>query len=168
MGSYLWGSSEIKDITPFLPEEFESSNGKVKKDDLLSNELIGVYFSAHWCGPCRAFTPKLAQFYKNVNKDEKKVEIIFNSADQDLKSFNEYFSTMPWIATPFDSESKSKIDDACGINSIPQLIIFDNKGNIIDDNGRRTVETQGDNAINVWKEKLEKVNEQKTVEISKA
>ncbi len=167
MGGYLWGSSEIKDITPFLPEEFESSNGKVKKDDLLSNELIGVYFSAHWCGPCRAFTPKLAQFYKNVNKDEKKVEIIFNSADQDLKSFNEYFSTMPWIATPFDSESKSKIDDACGINSIPQLIIFDNKGNIIDDNGRRTVETQGDNAINVWKEKLEKVNEQKTVEISK-
>ena len=103
-----------------------------------------------------------------MNKEEKKVEIIFNSADQDLKSFNEYFSTMPWIATPFDSESKSKIDDACGINSIPQLIIFDNKGNIIDDSGRRTVETQGDNAINVWKEKLEKVNEQKTVEISKS
>ena len=168
MGSYLWGSSEIKDITPFLPEEFESSNGKVKKDDLLSNELIGVYFSAHWCGPCRAFTPRLAQFYKNVNKFEKKIEIIFNSADQDLKSFNDYFSTMPWIATPFESESKSKIDDACGINSIPQLIIFDNKGNIIDDNGRRTVETQGDNAINVWKEKLEKIKEQKPVEINKS
>ena len=31
MGSYLWGSSNIKDITPFLPEEFESSKGKVKK-----------------------------------------------------------------------------------------------------------------------------------------
>ena len=168
MGSYLWGSSEIKDITPFLPEEFESSNGKVKKDDLLSNELIGVYFSAHWCGPCRAFTPRLAQFYKNVNKFEKKIEIIFNSADQDLKSFNDYFSTMPWIATPFESESKSKIDDACGINSIPQLIIFDNKGNIIDDSGRRTVETQGDNAINVWKEKLEKIKEQKPVEINKS
>ena len=75
---------------------------------------------------------------------------------------------MPWIATPFDSDAKSQIDDACGISSIPQLIIFDNKGNIIDDSGRRTVETQGDNAINVWKEKLEKVNEQKTVEISKA
>ena len=154
MGSYLWGGSEIKDITPFLPDEFESSNGKVKKADLLSNEIIGVYFSAHWCGPCRAFTPRLAQFYKNVNKEKKQIEIIFNSADQDLKGFNEYFATMPWIATPFDSDAKNQIDEACGINSIPQLIIFDNKGNIIDDNGRGTVESHGDNAIKVWKDKL--------------
>ena len=168
MGSYLWGSSEIKDITPFLPDEFESSNGKVKKSELLENELIGVYFSAHWCGPCRAFTPKLAQFYKNVNKDEKKVEIIFNSADQDLKSFNEYFSTMPWIATPFESESKSQIDEACGITSIPQLIIFDYKGRVIDDNGRRTVENQGNNAIKVWKEKLDKIQQEDIIEIKKA
>ncbi len=168
MGSYLFGSAEIKDVTPYLPAEFESSNGKVSKEDLLKNEIIGVYFSAHWCGPCRAFTPRLAQFYKKVNAEKKQIEIIFNSADQDLKGFNEYFSTMPWIATPFDSEAKSQIDEACGINSIPQLIIFDNEGNIIDDSGRRTVETQGDNAINVWKEKLEKIKEQKTVEISKA
>ena len=168
MGSYLWGSSEIKDITPFLPDEFESSNGKVKKSELLENELIGVYFSAHWCGPCRAFTPKLAQFYKNVNKDKKQIEIIFNSADQDLKGFYDYFSTMPWIATPFDSDAKSQIDDACGISSIPQLIIFDNKGNIIDDSGRSTVESQGDNAINTWKAKLAQMQQQKPVEENKA
>ena len=167
MGSFLFGS-KIKDVTPFLPPEFESANGKVKKEDLLTNDLIGVYFSAHWCGPCRAFTPKLVQFYKDVNKDTKQIEIIFNSADQDLKSFNEYFSTMPWIATPFDSESKSQIDDACGINSIPQLIIFDYKGHIIDDNGRSTVEKQGNNAINVWKEKLAKIQNEEVVEISKA
>ena len=167
MGS-LFGSTQIKDITPFLPPEFESSNGKVTKEDVLSNDIIGVYFSAHWCGPCRAFTPKLAQFYKDVNKDGKQIEIIFNSADQDLKGFNEYFSTMPWIAIPFDSESKSKIDDACGINSIPQLIIFDYKGRVIDDNGRRTVENQGNNAIKVWKEKLDKIQQEDIIEIKKA
>ena len=150
MGSYFFGSQEIKDITPFLPNEFESSNGKVTKEDLLKNEIIGVYFSAHWCGPCRAFTPRLAQFYKNVNSEKKQIEIIFNSSDQDLNGFNEYFSTMPWIATPFESEEKGKIDEACGINSIPQLIIFDNKGNVLDDNGRRTVESQGVEAIKTW------------------
>ena len=160
MGSYFWGSSQIKDVTPFLPEEFESSNGKVKKEDLLSNELIGVYFSAHWCGPCRIFTPKLSQFYKSVNKDKKQIEIIFNSADSDLDSFNEYFGTMPWIATPFDSDAKSHIDDACGINSIPQLIIFDNKGHIIDNSGRGTVESKGEEAINIWKLKLEEIKHQ--------
>ena len=168
MGSYLWGSSNIKDITPFLPDEFESSIRKVKKADLLSNKIIGVYFSAHWCGPCRAFTPRLAEFYKNVNKLQKQIEIIFNSCDQDLKGFNDYFSTMAWIATPFESESKTKIEEACGINSIPQLIIFDNKGHIIDDNGRRTVESEGENAINIWKEKLAKIEQEAQAEPNKA
>ena len=51
MGSYLWGSSEIKDVTSFLPSEFESSSGRISKEDILKNEIIGVYFSAHWCGP---------------------------------------------------------------------------------------------------------------------
>ena len=168
MGSYLSGSSNIKDITPFLPDEFESSIRKVKKADLLSNKIIGVYFSAHWCGPCRAFTPRLAEFYKNVNTLQKQIEIIFNSCDQDLKGFNDYFSTMPWIATPFESESKTKIEEACGINSIPQLIIFDNKGHIIDDNGRRTVESEGENAINIWKEKLAKIEQEAQAEPNKA
>ena len=156
MGSYLFGNAEIKDVTPFLPSEFETNDGKLSKEDLLKNEIIGVYFSSHWCGPCRAFTPRLAQFYKNVNSEKKQIEIIFNSADQDLKSFKEYFGSMPWIATPFDSPAKSQIDDACGINSIPQLIIFDNKGHVIDDNGRRTVESQGVGAINTWKNNIPK------------
>ena len=154
MGSYLFGSAEIKDVTPFLPEEFESNNGKVTKEEVLKNEIIGVYFSAHWCGPCRAFTPRLTQFYKNANSEKKQLEIIFNSSDQDLEGFKEYFGTMPWIATPFESNEKSQIDEACGINSIPQLIIFDNKGHVLDDNGRRAVESQGAEAINTWKNKL--------------
>ena len=153
MGSYLFGSSIVQDISPFLPEEFESKNGKLTKEELLKNELIGVYFSAHWCGPCRAFTPKLAQFYNNANSEKKQIEIVFNSCDNDLKSFNEYFGTMPWIATPFESEAKSKIEGACGISSIPQLIIFNNKGQVVDDNGRRTVESEGVGAIKTWKAK---------------
>merc|ERR1711988_1096091 len=35
---------------------------------------IGLYFSAHWCPPCRGFTPKLAEFYKDGLKD--KMEIV--------------------------------------------------------------------------------------------
>ncbi len=153
MGSYLFGSSIVQDISPYLPEEFESKNGKVSKEELLKNELIGVYFSAHWCGPCRAFTPKLAQFYNNVNSEKKQMEIVFNSCDGDLNGINEYFGTMPWIATPFESEAKTKIEEACGISSIPQLIIFNNKGQVIDDDGRRRVESEGDGAIKTWKDK---------------
>ena len=28
---------------------------------LTKNECIGLYFSAHWCPPCRKFTPILKQ-----------------------------------------------------------------------------------------------------------
>ena len=76
-----------------------------------------------------------------------------------MKNFNEYFSTMPWVATPFDSDSKNQIDEACGINSIPQLIIFDNKGHVLDDSGRNTVEEQSSEAINIWRNKIPKGTE---------
>ena len=34
-------------------------------------KLVGVYFSAHWCPPCRGFTPVLANHYKTWNKANK-------------------------------------------------------------------------------------------------
>ncbi len=27
-----------------------------KASDLANNKVIGLYFSAHWCGPCKMFT----------------------------------------------------------------------------------------------------------------
>jgi nucleoredoxin len=38
---------------------------KVKaKDALSSKKLVAFYFSAHWCPPCRGFTPVLKKFYE--------------------------------------------------------------------------------------------------------
>jgi nucleoredoxin len=41
--------------------------------DLLSktnSKPIGLYFSAHWCPPCRGFTPKLAEWYSEGLKEK--------------------------------------------------------------------------------------------------
>ena len=36
----------------------------VKADEFLSDKkIIAYYFSAHWCPPCRNFTPILSDFY---------------------------------------------------------------------------------------------------------
>ena len=145
---------DIKSILPTLPEEFLSKGTeKVKKADALNNDIIGIYFSAHWCGPCRAFTPNLGKFYENVNKEKKQVEIIYCPSDQTLQEFNEYYQTMPWLAIPFESDSKDAIADGLGISSIPTLIIFDKNGNVLDNDGRGTIEKEGVKAINTWKEK---------------
>merc|ERR1719189_1069843 len=47
--------------------------------DLCENEVIGIYFSAHWCPPCRGFTPVLAETYETLAKAGKKFEIVFVS-----------------------------------------------------------------------------------------
>jgi nucleoredoxin len=68
--------------------------------DSLSGKYVMFYFSAHWCPPCRAFTPVLAEFYK-ANHESLNFEIVFVSSDKDDGAFNEYWGTMPWLGLPF-------------------------------------------------------------------
>lgn len=63
-------------------------------------KVVGLYFSAHWCPPCRGFTPKLAEFYKKHHL-EKTFEIVFVSSDKNESEWKSYFNEMPWIALPF-------------------------------------------------------------------
>ena len=68
----------------------------------VSAEYVGIYFSAHWCGPCRSFTPKLAEFYNKFTKESPgKLEIVFVSSDGTDAEFNSYYAEMPWLALPY-------------------------------------------------------------------
>merc|ERR1712227_711490 len=96
--------------------------------DTLGSELLAkiagkpfaLYFSAHWCPPCRGFTPKLAEWYNAGLKD--KMEIIFVSSDRDEASFNDYFKEMPWLALPYcKRERKEALSEACGVEGIPSF-----------------------------------------------
>eukprot|EP00976_Prorocentrum_cordatum_P100634 1192309-Prorocentrum_minimum.AAC.2 len=85
--------------------------GDVKVGDALAGkEVVGLYFSAHWCPPCRAFTPKLAEVYNGLVASGKSFEIVFVSSDKDEEQFNEYYDEMPWLALPFaQREAKQKL-----------------------------------------------------------
>jgi nucleoredoxin len=70
--------------------------------DQLNGKTVALYFSAHWCPPCRNFTPKLAKVFNELTKEVKdKLDIVFVSWDEDEESFKEYFQEMPWKALPF-------------------------------------------------------------------
>ena len=60
-----------------------------------------MYFSAHWCPPCRGFTPVLAEKYKAWKDANENIEIVFISSDRDEASFGDYYNEMPWLALDF-------------------------------------------------------------------
>lgn len=110
----------------------------------LNNQIIGLYFSAHWCGPCRTFTPQLAKVYNQLKEQGKKLEIVFISSDQDDDSFRAYHSEMPWLAIPFDDKKHiSHLKETFQVNSIPTLILFDETGKMVTRAGRELIAQQG-------------------------
>ena len=128
-------------VLELLPENLRGKNGPVKFD---ANEapFFGLYFSAHWCGPCNSFTPKLINFYKTANKEKKQIEIIFISSDRTEPDFNGYYETMPWISMPFGDEAIKTIKETFDIRGIPTFLVFNKEGKLIDDSGRTTVENR--------------------------
>merc|ERR1719163_1822949 len=82
--------------------------------------LVALYFSAHWCGPCRAFTPKLVTFAEMLKEDTGvELPIIFGSSDRDQKSFDEYFASMPWYAFPHGDERIDALKKKYEVSGIP-------------------------------------------------
>ena len=128
-------------VLELLPENLKGKDGQVKfspKDA----PFFGLYFSAHWCPPCRNFTPKLKNFYEVVNKNQKQIEIIFVTSDKSEAEFNEYFGSMPWISLPFKDESIDNLKQTFEVMGIPTFLVFNNEGKLIDDKARTTVENR--------------------------
>jgi len=105
----------------------------------ISGKPIGLYFSAHWCPPCRGFTPKLAEYYNKGLKD--KMEIVFVSSDRDQASFDEYSKEMPWLTLPYEKRSeKEALSKAFQVNGIPSLVVLHPDGTVVTTEGRARVE----------------------------
>jgi len=105
----------------------------------LEGKYVFIYFSAHWCPPCRGFTPVLAEFYK-ANAASKNFEIIFVSSDRDQKSFDEYYGEMPWLALPFNKRAeKDQVSGNFQVKGIPTLILFGPDGKMITNQARGNV-----------------------------
>ncbi len=120
---------------------------------LAGKKIIGLYFSAHWCGPCRAFTPQLVKFHEKCQRKKYPFEVVFVTSDNTEKDMLEYMKgeKMPWLALPFeDSEGIKALKALFNVNGIPTLVIIDNKGNVISPNGRFDVVALGEKAFKEW------------------
>lgn len=98
-------------------------------------QFYAFYFSAHWCPPCRAFTPKLVEFYNAQEGKKKDFEIIFVSSDHSEEEMETYIKedAMPWPVVGYRNVARMKdIKKYCG-SGIPCLVLVDREGNVISD-----------------------------------
>ena len=113
---------------------------EVKTVDALAGKTVGVYFSAHWCPPCRQFTPMLAGVYDTLKREGREFEVVFASSDRTDADFAEYHKSMPWLAVPFaNRDAKAKLSSKFKVQGIPTLVILDENGALVTKDGRRAV-----------------------------
>lgn len=121
-------------------------------DSLADKEIIAFYFSAHWCPPCRMFTPILADFYEEIKDQELPLEIVFVSSDETEEGLFGYMNEAhgDWLAVPFGSPAAEKLSEKFGIQGIPALVVTKKDGTVVSENGRGDVEKKGVNAYKDW------------------
>jgi nucleoredoxin len=144
---------------PWKPKSFDEifKDAKLLKPDggdclggSLNGKVFGLYFSAHWCPPCRGFTPQLAEWYKKDLKD-KGFEIVFVSSDRDDDSFKQYFAEQPWLALDYaDRKRKEQLSNKFGVSGIPSFVIIDKDGSVITKDGRAAVSGDPSGAEFPW------------------
>ncbi|AWI09547.1 thioredoxin-like domain-containing protein [Ereboglobus luteus] len=120
-----------------------SVSGDLDPATLKTKKYLFVYYSAHWCPPCRKFTPKLVEFY-NKNHANGDFDLIFVSSDKGQREMNDYMKgeKMPWIGLKLDSKPARALKKLRRGTGIPCLILIDETGKVIsqsyDENNKYT------------------------------
>uniref|UniRef100_A0A7S4Q1V1 Thioredoxin domain-containing protein n=1 Tax=Alexandrium monilatum TaxID=311494 RepID=A0A7S4Q1V1_9DINO len=99
---------------------------------LTSADVIAFYFSAHWCPPCRHFTPVLKKFVETLQSNgEQSLKVIFVSSDQSEHDMWKYMydSHGDWFALAYSCrDGKERLERQYQVSGIPQLVVIDAVG----------------------------------------
>ncbi len=125
---------------------------RVGVDTITDKDILAIYFSAHWCPPCRAFTPVLVETTKALQADGKSFGVVFVSSDRSEEDMLAYMTEykMPWVAVPHRSDTAEALSQRYGVRGIPMLVVIDRDGNTLSTNGRGEVAARGAAAFDVW------------------
>uniref|UniRef100_A0A914UI93 Thioredoxin domain-containing protein n=1 Tax=Plectus sambesii TaxID=2011161 RepID=A0A914UI93_9BILA len=145
-------------------ELVKKDGSKVAAEKHLEGKLVALYFSAEWCLPCRAFTPKLKEFYeKIVGELGLNFEVVFVSQDKGEEELVGYFKEHhgDWVYIEFDSPEIEELLEKFEIKAIPTLRIVKADGTVIVAEAHSEVNAEEKGRIdpevlfNTWKKSAE-------------
>jgi len=157
---FPWKPPTLDDVLANLPNLQSKKGHDVPFNDLKNKPLL-LYFSAHWCPPCRGFTPVLVEFFDTLQTAHPSAEIVFVSSDRGVEAFDEYYAEMGqnWLALPFGHSARAQLSKLLDVSGIPSLVLLSAES--VD--GKRAVITKGARGMvsdgivqgfpNSWKDK---------------
>lgn len=86
--------------------------------------------------------------------------MIFISSDRDQSSFDEFFSSMPWLAIPFGDERKKTLQKKFKVQGIPAAIAIGPSGCTVKREARESIAVHGADAYPFTEEHLKHVEQQ--------
>lgn len=130
------GLDVIADVAKGKLVHFQNGS-LVSMDDasLEQKRIYGLYFSAHWCGPCRKFTPKLIEYYNKIADQHPEFEVILVSSDKSADEMATHMQEagMPWSAIEFSKLAYVPSLKKYAGDGIPDLVVVDATGKVLSD-----------------------------------
>jgi nucleoredoxin len=117
----------------------------------IENKVVGLYFSAQWCPPCRAFSPVLSSF---LQRNSDRFVVIYVSMDKNLEKMKENVAGKGWLCIPFDDDVRKHLASTLNVSSIPSLIVLDKNGRpyekVVSRAGRTAILRNGETCMDEW------------------
>jgi len=119
---------------------------------LEGKKVIAFYFSAHWCPPCRLFTPVLAEFHAELVGAGEPFEVVFVSSEKSAEELMVYMkeSHGEWLAVQHGTVLAQDLQAKFQVSGIPTLVVVNRDGDLLSKAGRSEVVERGPHIFQQW------------------